>query len=278
MFLSPPFTTACTTGLSQLLRGVFHFLAEFVLCVQIAAQQGLGVAQVFENFLAGALGVPFLDEVENAFVAVEVALQVVHEREYTAASFGHGVIHHAHGGLDGDVLGGLKNAFVESDLVDHEALGIVKPGAHAREGFLHFFDVVLGGAPRCKSRGRGFQDLPQFQEFEVLDLLKEQHPLEVAADDSAERWLDVGAVSRAGSDESEEDQTLQSFAQGASTDVEHGGEFGFGGQAAAAAKFATAHQSLDATGDHFHDRLPADREELRDGDVTIDLLSHNPPE
>jgi hypothetical protein len=111
--------------------------------------------------------------------------------------------------------------------------------------------------------------------LEVLDFLEKQHPLEVTADDSAERWLDVGAVSRAGPYESEEHQTLESFAKGASTDVEHGGEFWFGGEAAAAAKFAAANQRLNAAGDHFHHGLPADREKLRDSYVSIVFLAHN---
>jgi hypothetical protein len=58
--------------------------------------------------------------------------------------------------------------------------------------------------------------------------------------------------------------------------VEHGGKFGFRGQTAAAAKLAAADQRLDAASYHFHHSLPADREKLRDGDVPIVLLSHNP--
>src|ERR1039458_3864128 len=58
---------------------------------------------------------------------------------------------------------------------------------------------------------------------------------------------------RTGLDQAEEHQALEGFTKRAATDTQHRGQFRFGGEAAADAKFSAANQPLNAARDRLHD-------------------------
>ena len=103
----------------------------------------------------------------------------------------------------------------------------------------------------------------------MLHFIEQDHPLEVLIEHSAQRRLNIGAVSCSGFDEAEIHQTLQRFSQRAAADTQHLGEIGLRGQSISRLQIAAAHELLDPVRDHAHYGLPMNRLKLVSGDCDI---------
>lgn len=221
----------------------------------LRAQKGFGVLKILSDGAACGCRIPPCDELINVLMMGTMLLKAADEGKNAVTSLGEGVIHHAHGALDGCVVGGLGDGVVEFDLCAHELFGIVNRGSHAGEGGAHSFAVGGRGAAGGEGRGGGFENLAEFVELEIFNFLQQKHPAEMPANHAAEAGLQVGSVAGTRLEQAEKYESLECFAQRSAADAQHLREAWLRGQTAATAQLSAPHQRFKPVSDHLYDGI-----------------------